>query len=54
MIDFIDDALAEDYNMIIEEFVFYRQLPPYRQNELIMYLFRDFRKNFSHFFDSCE
>ena len=30
MIDFIDDALAEDYNMIIEEFVFYRQLPPYR------------------------
>lgn len=54
MINFIDDALKMDYNMIIEEFVFYRQLPSYRQNELIRYLFRDFRRNFSHFFDSCE
>lgn len=54
MTEVIDDAMKYDYNMIIEEFDFYLQLSPKLQNDICLLLFKDFMKNFSHFFDSCE
>ena len=40
--------------MIIEEFDFYQRLSPKARTDLIHFLFHDFKRQFSHFFDSCE
>jgi signal-transduction protein with cAMP-binding, CBS, and nucleotidyltransferase domain len=45
-----------DFNLVIEEFVFYQQITPKMQTELIQNtrVFQEFEKSFNHFFDECE
>ena len=47
---FIEDAFIHDYNLIIEEFNFYMELPPHLQNEISNSLFKNFKINFHNFF----
>lgn len=53
---YIEQAILYDFNMIIEDFTFYQELTPKMQTDLIRSIkaFKDFEKNFSHFFDDCE
>ena len=50
----VEDAFNLDFNMIVEEADFYYLLPPKLQSDLINFLFFDFKKQFSSFFDPCE
>jgi hypothetical protein len=50
----IQDALENDFNLLIEEGTFYQQLTPRMQTDFIKLLFSDFIKQFAHFFDPCE
>ena len=45
-----------DFNLLIEEFSFYQQITPKMQTEIIQTtkVFKDFEKQFNHFFDECE
>lgn len=48
--EFIQDAFVYDYNLIIEEFNFYNELPAQIQNQISESLFRTFKNQFSNFF----
>ena len=50
----VEDAFNLDFNMVVEEHDFYFALPPKMQTELTSFLFFDFKKQFSSFFDPCE
>ena len=50
----VEDAFKLDFNMLVEEHDFYFALPPKMQTDLINFLFFDFKKQFSSFFDPCE
>ena len=50
----VEDAFNLDFNMLVEEHDFYFALPPKMQTDLINFLFFDFKKQFSSFFDPCE
>ena len=52
--DIVKDAFLYDFNLIVEEFTLYQLLPPKSQTDLINLIFRDFLRNFEHFFGSCE
>lgn len=47
---FIEDAFIHDYNLIIEEFAFYTELPASIQNQISESLFKTFKANFHNFF----
>lgn len=47
-------AMLYDYNMMIEEFDFYNQLPPRMQHDLVNVLYRDAIEWFDKFFDFCQ
>jgi hypothetical protein len=47
-------AMLYDYNMMIEEYDFYNQLPPRMQNALVNILYRDAIEWFEMFFDNCQ
>jgi hypothetical protein len=51
---FVHDAFLHDFNLIIEEFNFYQQIPPKMQTEIISTIFKDFQLQFKHFFEYCE
>lgn len=46
-------AMLHDYNMMIEEFDFYNQLPPRMQNDLVLVLYKDAIERFEPFFEYC-
>jgi len=48
--EFIQDAFVNDYNLIIEEFNFYNELPAQIQNQISESLFKTFKSQFSNFF----
>jgi len=48
--EFIQDAFVYDYNLIIEEFNFYKELPAQLQNQISESLFKTFKTQFSNFF----
>ena len=48
--EFIQDAFIYDYNLIIEEFNFYNELPAQIQNQISESLFKSFKNQFSNFF----
>lgn len=48
--EFIQDAFIYDFNLIIEEFPFYNELPASIQNQISESLFRGFKQNFNNFF----
>jgi hypothetical protein len=51
---YVKDAFLHDFNLIIEEFNFYQQIPPKLQNDITNTIFKEFQHNFKHFFDYCE
>lgn len=53
---YVEQAYKYDFNLIVEEFPFYQQITPQMQTKLIQMTqtFKDFEKNFEHFFDECE
>jgi hypothetical protein len=53
---YVEQAFMYDFNLVIEEFVFYQQITPKMQTELIQNtrVFQEFEKSFNHFFDECE
>ena len=54
--NYVEQAFMYDFNLVIEEFVFYQQITPKMQTELIQNtrVFQEFEKSFNHFFDECE
>jgi len=48
--EFIQDAFVYDFNLIIEEFNFYYELPASIQNKISDSLFKTFKRQFNHFF----
>ena len=48
--EFIQDAFIYDFNLIIEEFRFYDELPASIQNQISESLFKTFKLNFNSFF----
>ena len=42
--EFIQDAFVYDYNLIIEEFPFYNELPANIQNQISDNLFKNFKR----------
>ena len=50
----VEDALNDDFNMIIEEFEFYQKLSPKMQTALIKEIFSGFIREFDHFMGSWE
>ena len=52
--EFIQDAFIYDYNLIIEEFSFYQELPSDLQNQISDSLFKTFKTQFSNFFINTE
>jgi hypothetical protein len=48
--EFIQDAFVYDFNLIIEEFSFYTELPASIQNQISESLFKTFKQNFNSFF----
>lgn len=48
--EFIQDAFIYDFNLIIEEFPFYNELPASIQNQISESLFRGFKQSFNNFF----
>lgn len=54
--NYVEEAFLYDFNLIIEEFDFYTEIPPKLQTEIILNInsFREFELSFSHFFDGCE
>lgn len=50
----VEDAFYDDFNMIVEEFQFYQQLTPKQQSVLINEVFGSFIKKFDHFLGSWE
>lgn len=52
--EFIQDAFVYDYNLIIEEFEFYNQLPSHLQNKISESLFKTFKQQFSMFFMNTD
>ena len=48
--EFIQDAFIYDFNLIIEEFRFYDELPASIQNQISESLFKGFKQNFNNFF----
>jgi hypothetical protein len=52
--EFIEDAFVYDYNLIIEEFNFYTELPAQIQNSISESLFKTFKKQFSNFFMNTD
>jgi hypothetical protein len=51
---YVHDAFMHDFNLIIEEFNFYQQIPPKMQTEIMNTIFKDFQLHFRHFFEYCE
>ena len=53
---YVETAIQYDFNLIIEEFGFYNELPLRIQTELIqnVAMFKEFERAFGHFFDECE
>ena len=43
-----------DYNLIIEEFNFYNELPAHIQNQISESLFRSFKIQYGNFFESTD
>lgn len=55
MKDRITWSFRNDHTIILNEYDFFRVLPPKMQNELIEYLFgQEFRGKFQHIFEGCE
>jgi len=52
--EFIEDAFVYDYNLIIEEFDFYNELPAQIQNSISESLFKTFKQQFSQFFMNTD
>ena len=52
--EYISDALVYDYNLIIEEYTFYDELPACLQNLISDSLFDKFKTDFSAFFLNTE
>ena len=50
----MQDSFVYDFNQIIEEFVFYKELPSSIQNQISDSLFKGFKKNFNSFFSNLE
>lgn len=50
----LEDSMRFDFNLIIEEFPFYQQLPPRMQTQLVESFFGDFLGLFDSFFSECE
>ena len=50
----VEDALNDDFNMIIEEFDFYRKISPKMQTMVIKEIFAKFMSDFDHFLGSWE
>ena len=50
----MQDAFLHDFNLIIEEFNFYQQIPPKMQTKIMNTIFKDFQIQFRHFFEYCE
>ena len=48
--EFIQDAFVYDFNLIIEEFNFYNELPASIQNLISESLFKSFKNHFNSFF----
>ena len=48
--EFVQDAFVYDFNLIIEEFNFYMELPPNIQNRISESLFKTFKNQFSNLF----
>jgi len=48
--EFIQDAFVYDFNLIIEEFSFYNELPASIQNQISESLFKTFKHQFNNFF----
>ena len=48
--EFIQDAFVYDFNLIIEEFSFYNELPASIQNQISESLFKTFKNQFNNFF----
>ena len=48
--EFIQDAFVYDFNLIIEEFDFYNELPATIQNQISESLFKTFKNHFNSFF----
>ena len=48
--EFIQDAFVYDFNLIIEEFNFYKELPASIQNQISESLFKTFKTHFNSFF----
>ena len=53
---YVEQAFLYDFNLVIEEFDFYKQITPKMQTELIQNtrVFQEFERSFNHFFDECE
>jgi hypothetical protein len=52
--EFIQDAFVYDYNLIIEEFNFYNELPAHIQNQISESLFRSFKIQYVNFFENTD
>ena len=52
--EYIQDALVYDFNLIIEEYPFYNELPASLQNLISDSLFDKFKTDFSAFFLNTE
>ena len=50
----VQDAFLHDFNMIIEEFPFYKMLDKKMQTGLVQLIFKDFVEKFRHFLGPCE
>ena len=53
---YIETAIHYDFNLIVEEFPFFKQFPQKLQTEVIQStaMFKEFERSFSHFFEECE
>ena len=51
---YVRDAFMYDFNILIEEYDFYNQIPPKMQTIIINSIFWDFKRFFKHFFEQCE
>lgn len=50
----ITDAFVYDYNLIMEEFSFFNELPADLRNRISDLLFKPFKSNFSNFFTNTD
>jgi hypothetical protein len=49
-----EDSLQYNYNLLVDEFEFFSQLPPRMQSDLVRLIFKSFLNRFDYFFDSLD